>query len=67
MNTINQNMSVAEVVKSCANARRIFDRHGLKGCGGEHGPSVRVAGPRVLAQTSQVPVCLSGSHRRSRL
>lgn len=39
MNTINENMSVAEVVKSCPNARRIFDRHGLKGCGGEQGPS----------------------------
>lgn len=39
MNTINENTSVAEVVKSCPNARRIFDRHGLKGCGGEHGPS----------------------------
>jgi len=39
MNTINENMSVAEVVRSCPNARRIFDRHGLKGCGGEQGPS----------------------------
>ena len=38
MNTINENISVAEVVESCPNARRIFDRHGLKGCGGEHGP-----------------------------
>jgi len=39
MNTIDENTSVAEVVKSCPNARRVFDRHGLKGCGGEHGPS----------------------------
>ena len=39
MNTINENMSVAEVVKRCPNARRIFDQHGLKGCGGENGPS----------------------------
>jgi hypothetical protein len=39
MNTINENMSVAEVLKRCPNARRIFDRHGLKDCGGEHGPS----------------------------
>jgi len=39
MNKINENTSVAEVVKSCPNARRIFDRHGLKGCGGELGPS----------------------------
>ena len=39
MNTINENTSVADVVKSCPNVRRIFDRHGLKGCGGEHGPN----------------------------
>ena len=39
MNTINENMSVAEVVESCPNARRIFDRHGFKVCGGEHGPN----------------------------
>ena len=38
MKMINENTSVAEVVKSCPNARRIFDRHGLRGCGGEHGP-----------------------------
>ena len=43
MNTINENTSVAEVVKSCPSARRIFDRHGLKGCGGEHGPSESLA------------------------
>ena len=67
MNTINKNVGVAEVVKSCPNARRIFDRHGLKGRDGEHGPGVRVAGSRVLARIAQVPVCLSGSHRLSRL
>jgi len=39
MSAINGNTSVAEVVRSCPNARRIFDRHGLKGCGGEYGPS----------------------------
>src|SRR5579872_6210548 len=38
MNQITANMSVAEIVKLCPGARRIFDRHGLKGCGGEHGP-----------------------------
>jgi NnrS protein len=31
--------SVAEVVRRCPTARRIFDRHGLHGCGGEHGPT----------------------------
>ncbi len=31
--------SVAEIVKLCPSARKIFDRHGLHGCGGEHGPA----------------------------
>ena len=39
MNQITANTSVAEIVKLCPGARRIFDEHGLKGCGGEHGPS----------------------------
>jgi len=39
MNCVNADTSVAEIVKVCPGARRIFDRHGLKGCGGEHGPS----------------------------
>ena len=43
MNKITGNTSVAEIVKLCPNARRIFDRHGLKGCGGEHGPSEPLA------------------------
>ena len=36
---ITKDTSVAEIVKLCPGARRIFDDHGLKGCGGEHGPS----------------------------
>ena len=36
---INENTSVAEIVKAVPGARRIFDRHGLHGCGGAHGPS----------------------------
>lgn len=36
---ISKDTSVAEIVKLCPGARRIFDEHGLKGCGGEHGPS----------------------------
>jgi hypothetical protein len=40
---ITGNTSVAEVVKRCPIARRIFDRHGLKGCGGELGPSEPLA------------------------
>src|ERR1039458_6607133 len=43
MNKITGNTSVAEIVKLCPNVRRIFDRHGLKGCGGEHGPSEPLA------------------------
>lgn len=34
---------MAEIVKLCPNVRRIFDRHGLKGCGGEHGPTEPLA------------------------
>src|SRR5215469_3695776 len=36
---ITKDTSVAEIVKLCPGARRIFDEHGLKGCGGGHGPS----------------------------
>ncbi len=36
---ITENTSVAEVVKAVPGARKIFDRHGLHGCGGAHGPS----------------------------
>ena len=36
---ITENTSVAEVVKAVPGARRIFDQHGLHGCGGAHGPS----------------------------
>jgi len=36
---ITENTTVAEVVKSVPGARRVFDQHGLHGCGGTHGPS----------------------------
>ena len=36
---ISESTSVAEVLKRCPTARRIFDRYGLKGCGAEHGPT----------------------------
>jgi hypothetical protein len=36
---INESTSVAEVLKRCPTARRVFDRYGLKGCGAEHGPT----------------------------
>ncbi len=36
---IEASTSVAEIVRLCPSARKIFDQHGLKGCGGEHGPA----------------------------
>ncbi len=36
---ITENSSVAEVVQAIPSARRIFDKHGLHGCGGAHGPT----------------------------
>jgi len=39
MDEITGNTSVAEIVRNCPNARRVFDRHGLRGCGGAHGPN----------------------------
>jgi NnrS protein len=38
-NEITKDTSVAEVVACCPQARRIFDEHGLRGCGGAHGPA----------------------------
>jgi len=43
MSRITADTSVAEIVKRCPGARRIFDEHGLKGCGGERGPSEPLA------------------------
>ena len=37
MTEITKATTVAEVVEACPSARRVFDKHGLKGCGGEHG------------------------------
>jgi NnrS protein len=39
MSRITAEMSVADVLRVRPDAREIFDRHGLKGCGGEHGPA----------------------------
>jgi hypothetical protein len=36
---ITKQTSVADVVRRCPQARRIFDEHGLRGCGGAHGPA----------------------------
>ncbi len=39
MKVITPETSVADIVRACPSARRIFDEHGLRGCGGEHGPA----------------------------
>lgn len=52
MNHITGNTSVAEIVRVCPGARRIFDEHGLKGCGGEHGPSEPLAFFAAVHQAS---------------
>lgn len=39
MTKITGSTSVAEVIERCPGARRIFDQHGLQGCGGENGPA----------------------------
>ena len=36
---ISAHNSVEEIVRRCPSTRRVFDQHGLKGCGGEHGPA----------------------------
>lgn len=36
---IEPSTSVAEIVRLCPSARKVFDRHGLRGCGGDHGPA----------------------------
>jgi hypothetical protein len=43
MSEITKQTSVAEIVKRCPTARRIFDKYGLKGCGGERGPAEPLA------------------------
>jgi hypothetical protein len=39
MAVITKSTSIAEVLEPCASARRIFDQHGLRGCGGVGGPA----------------------------
>jgi hypothetical protein len=43
MNKITAEMSLAEVLRITPGAREVFDRHGLKGCGGESGPSESIS------------------------
>jgi hypothetical protein len=49
---ITKDTSVADIVRLCPGARRIFDEHGLKGCGGENGPSERLAFFAAVHQTN---------------
>ena len=49
---IAENTSVAEIVKAVPGARRIFDRHGLHGCGGAHGPSEPLSFFAAVHQTN---------------
>ena len=53
MTEITKTTSVAEVVKACPTARRVFDKHGLKGCGGAKGPTESLA---FFAAVHQVDV-----------
>lgn len=39
MSKITGSTSIADILRLCPSARRIFDEHGLKGCGGENGPA----------------------------
>lgn len=39
MDDINGTSTLEEILERHPEARRVFDRHGLNGCGGEHGPA----------------------------
>jgi hypothetical protein len=43
MTEITKMTSVADIVKRCPTARRVFDKYGLEGCGGGHGPTEPLA------------------------
>jgi hypothetical protein len=43
MALISAETSVADIVRQCPSARRVFDQHGLRGCGGQHGPAESLA------------------------
>ena len=53
MTEITKMTSVSEIVKACPTARKVFDEHGLKGCGGENGPRESLA---FFAAVHQVDV-----------
>ena len=43
MRAITADSTIAEIVRECPSARRIFDQHGLRGCGGQQGPAESLA------------------------
>jgi hypothetical protein len=43
MKVITADSTIAEIVRECPSARRIFDEHGLRGCGGQQGPAESLA------------------------
>jgi NnrS protein len=43
MSNFTEEMSVTDVVRAAPHTRQVFDRHGLKGCGGENGPSESIS------------------------
>lgn len=43
MKVITADSTIAEIVRECPSARRIFDQHGLRGCGGQQGPAESLA------------------------
>src|SRR5579864_1693014 len=43
MMVITESSSVAEIVEAVPGARAIFDKHGLHGCGGTHGPTEQLS------------------------
>ena len=61
MNKITGNTSVAEIVKLCPSARRIFDNHGLHGCGGEHGPAESLAFFAGVHQANSTCFCANST------
>jgi len=55
MKVITADSTIAEVVRDCPTARRIFDQHGLHGCGGQQGPAESLA---FFADVHQVDLAL---------
>ena len=56
MDKIAADTSVAEALRRAPHARQIFDRHGLKGCGGEHGPAEPISFFAALHQVDLAPL-----------